>query len=71
MVKNNLSIILTALLAVSTIYLLSENRRMCQHIYRLNIDSMSDELQMNIERMDRITEQVSFLESVSQRMWGE
>jgi len=71
MVKNNLNILLTTLLAFCTIYLLSENKRMCEHIYRLNLDSMDAELQMNIERMDRISEQVVFLESVSKQMWRE
>ena len=59
-----------SLTSVSTIYLLSENQKMCDEVDNLQSHTCLNKQGMNTERMDRIAERVMFLETFSEQQWS-
>jgi hypothetical protein len=55
--------------SLSTIYLLSENKKMCDEVDHLRDQTCAEVHNMNTERIDRMAEKVMFLEGVSEQMW--
>ena len=60
-----------SLTSVSTIYLLSENQKMCSDVDTLREHTCGDERGMNTEHLDRIAERVLFLEGFSEQVWAK
>ena len=60
-----------SLTSVSTIFLLTENKKMCDEVESLRGQTCSEFHSMNAERIDRMTEKVMFLEGVSEQMWAK
>ena len=58
-----------SLSSVSTIYLLSENQKMCDNVEVLQDHSCVHQYSMNTERLDRVIERVVFLEGFSEQIW--
>jgi hypothetical protein len=58
-----------SLTSVSTIYLLSENQKMCDDVDTLQSHTCTGVHSMNTERLDRIAERVLFLEGFSEQVW--
>ena len=58
-----------SLTSFSTIYLLSENKKMCDEVDHIRGQTCAEVHSMNTERIDRMAEKVMFLEGVSEQMW--
>ena len=58
-----------SLSSVSTIYLLSENQKMCADVETLRAHSCTEMPLMNTERIDRIVERMLFLEGFTEQVW--
>jgi len=71
MVLSKLLYAFLSLTSVSTIYLLSENQKMCDEVESLQSHSCVHQQGMNTERIDRIAERVLFLEGFSEQIWDK
>ena len=60
-----------SLTSVSTIYLLSENEKMCNEVDKIRGHTCDEVHSMNTERIDRMAERVIFLEDFSEQMWAK
>ena len=69
MVLSKLIYAFLSLTSVSTIYLLSENKKMCDEVDSLQSHTCLNQQGMDTERIDRIAERVIFLEGFSEQMW--
>ena len=58
-----------SLSSVSTIYLLSENQKMCDDVEVLQDHSCVHQYNMNTERIDRVVERMVFLEGFTEQVW--
>jgi len=58
-----------SLTSVSTIFLLAENKKMCDEVDSIRGYTCSEIHTSNTERIDRMAERVIFLEGFSEQMW--
>jgi hypothetical protein len=70
MILSKLLYAFLSLTSVSTIYLLSENKKMCDEVDSLQNHTCLNQQGMDTERIDRIAERVMFLETFSEQQWS-
>ena len=71
MVLSKLLYAFLSLTSISTIYLLSENKKMCHEVEVLREYTCVEVDQLNTERLDRVAERLFAIERVSEEMWNK